>query len=273
MASITAEHGWQLVQDSASAYERYLVPLLFDTGARDLLDRVGVGPGQRVLDVACGTGIVARHAARRVGPDGEVTGIDLNPDMLAVAGAATDGSPTIRFEEASADDLPLPDASVDVACCQQGLQFFADRAAALAEVHRVLAPGGRLAASTCRSLAHQPGYVPLVEALRRHVGEPAAEGMASPFALGDADELRALVTQAGFLEVEIRIAVWSIRLDSAEAFLRGETASSPLGAVIAALDRDVVDALVADLAAGLAAHTDDAGLSFPFETLVVTATR
>jgi ubiquinone/menaquinone biosynthesis C-methylase UbiE len=279
MASVTTAHGWQLQQDSANAYERYLVPLLFEVGARHLLDSVRIGPGQRVLDVACGTGIVARTAVRRVGPSGEVTGVDLNPDMLAVARevsarevAASDAAP-IRWVEASADELPLAGASVDVACCQQGLQFLADRAAALAELHRVLTPGGRLGLSTCRPLEHQPGYVPLVEALRHHVGESAAAGMASPFAFGDRQEIRSLVAEAGFRDVEVRIEVWPVRLDSPEAFLRGESASSPLGGVIAALDGDVVEALLADLAEGLGPHTDDAGISFPFETLVVTATR
>jgi ubiquinone/menaquinone biosynthesis C-methylase UbiE len=274
MTDTTTLHGWQLHEDSAEAYEHYLVPLIFDAGARTLLDRLEVKPGQRVLDLACGTGIVARHAARRVGADGEVTAVDVNPGMLAVARAAAASEPTtVRFEHASAEDLPLPDASVDVACCQQGLQFFGDRPAALAQLHRVLVPGGRLGLSLCRSLEHQPGYVPLVEALRRHVGEPAAQGMASPFAFGDGDQVRALVKAAGFRDVEIHIDVTALRLASPEAFLYGEVASSPLGEVISALDGDVIDALLADLADGLAPHTDDRGIAFPFETLVLTATR
>jgi ubiquinone/menaquinone biosynthesis C-methylase UbiE len=274
MSSPTTAHGWQLQEDSASAYERYLVPLLFEAGARHLVDSVRLAPGERILDVACGTGVVARTAARRVGPSGAVTGVDLNAGMLAVARAASAGAATpIRWVEASAEDLPLPDGTVDVACCQQGLQFFTDRAAALTELRRVLVPGGRLGLNTCRPLEHQPGYVPLVEALRRHVGEPAAAGMASPFSFGDPQKVRLLVAEAGFGDVEVRIVIWPVRLDSPEAFLRGETASSPLGGVIAALDADVTEALLEDLVDGLGPHTDDAGISFPFETLVVTATR
>lgn len=276
MVDTLTAHGWQLEEDSADAYERYLVPLLFDRAARDLLDVADVAPGDRVLDLACGTGAVTRHAARRVTPGGRVIGIDVNPGMLSVAAqavASADGGIGVRFEEADAEALPLPDACIDVACCQQGLQFVADRAAALAELHRVTVPGGRLVLSVCRGLEHQPGYRPLVDALRRRVGVDAATGMASPFALGDADEVRGLVRGAGFGEVEVHIAVWPLRVDSPEAFLRGETASSPLGAVIAALDADVVAGLLEDLAEGLAPHTDDAGLSFPFESLVVTAIR
>jgi SAM-dependent methyltransferase len=267
--------GWQLEETSAAAYERYLVPLLFDRAANDLLDVVDVVPGERVLDLACGTGAVTRHAARRVAPGGLVVGVDVNSGMLAVAAEQVriDGGADVRLEEASAEALPLPDGSFDVACCQQGLQFVADRAAALAELHRVTVPGGRLALSLCRGLEHQPGYRPLIGVLAHHVGADAAAGMASPFALGDAEVVRTLVLQAGFDEVQVRIAVWPVRVASPQAFLRGETASSPLGAVIAALDADVVAALLEDLAEELRPHTDDAGLSFPFESLVVTATR
>ena len=272
MTQTPTMHGWQLEEDSATAYERFLVPLLFDDAARDLVDRLEVRSGERVLDVACGTGAVARHAARRVEPDGEVVAVDLNPGMLTAAQAAA-ASPSIRWEEASADALPLPDGSFDVACCQQGLQFFGDRPAALAEMHRVTAPGGRLGLSVCRPLEHQPGYRPLVDALRRHVGQAAAEGRASPFGFGDRDEVTDLVRGAGFRDVEVQIVIWPLRVSSPEAFLRGETASSPLGGVIADLDNEVIDALVADIAEGLAPHTDDAGLAFPIETLVVTALR
>jgi SAM-dependent methyltransferase len=275
MADTLATHGWQLAEDSAAAYERYLVPLLFDRAARDLLDAVGVAPGDRVLDLACGTGAVTRHAARRTGPGGRVVGVDVNPAMLAEAAihVRTDGGADVHLEEAHAEALPLPEASIDVACCQQGLQFVTDPAAALAELHRVMVPGGRLGLSLCRGLEHQPGYRPLVDALGRHVGADAAIGMGSPFALGDADEVRALVRAAGFRDLAVRITVWPVRVASPRTFLRGETASSPLGEVIAALDADVVAALLDDLAEGLAPHTDDAGLSFPFESLVITATR
>jgi ubiquinone/menaquinone biosynthesis C-methylase UbiE len=272
MTQTATAHGWQLEEDSATAYERFLVPLLFDTSARDLLDRLHVRSGDRVLDVACGTGAVARHAAQRVEPDGEVVAVDLSPGMLAAAKEAA-ASRSIRWEEASADALPLEDGHVDVVCCQQGLQFFGDRPAALAEMHRVTTPGGRLGVSVCRPLEHQPGYRPLVDGLRRHVGQAAAEGMASPFGFGDRDEVVEVVRAAGFQDVEARIVIWPLRISSPTAFLRGETASSPLGGVIAELDDEVIDALIADISEGSRPHTDDAGLSFPIETLVVTAVR
>jgi len=148
--AIAQTHGWQLAEGSAAAYERYLVPVFMDPWAADLIDAVEVAPGQRVLDIACGTGVVTRHAAARVGSGGEVTAVEVNPGMLAVARAAAAGMPApIRWHEAGAEQLPLADASIDVVLCQQGLQFFYDPAAALAEMRRIARPGGRLGVSTC----------------------------------------------------------------------------------------------------------------------------
>lgn len=267
-------HGWQLNETGAAAYERNLVPVFFDAWAADLVDAVGVRPAERVLDVACGTGIVARHAARRVGPDGEVAGVDAIAAMLSAAREAASRLGTqIRWKEATADDLPFPDESFDVALCQQGLQFFADRPAALAEMYRVTRPDGRLGLSTCRSLEHQPGDAVLIDTVKRHVGVEAGKVVASPYSLGDPEEVRTLITDAGFHAAHLRFAVWSIRFSSAEAILRAETSSSPLGDLVGQLDGDVQEALILDFTEALLPHTDDRGVVFPFETIVVTATR
>lgn len=272
MTTTAQESGWQLTEGSAAAYERQLVPLLFDRWAADLLADVGLHPGERVVDVACGTGIVARHAAARVGTDGSVTGVDLNPSMLEVARTAG-ADADIRWEQADATALPLADGEVDVAVCQQGLQFFPRRDEALAELRRVTAPGGRLAVSTCRGLEHQPGYRVLADVLDAHVGAGAADMIRSPFALGQVGEIRRLVTDAGWVDARTRIAVWPLRFSSPEAFLRVETSSSPLGEVVAALDTDVIQRLLADLEQRLRPHRDDHGVVFPMETGVVTAHR
>lgn len=266
--------GWQLDDARARDYERFLVAAVLDGWAADLVDTVGVSAGERVLDVGCGTGVVARHAAARVGPRGTVTGVDRNQSMLGVArelGGHLD--PPVTWLEGDATALPVAAVSVDVALCQQVLQFVADPAAALAELHRVLVPGGRVGVSTCRPLAHQPGYTALLGAAARHLGDRAGAVLASVFALGDLHQVGGLVAAAGFSDVHRRIELTTFRLPSAEALLTAETSSSPLGPATELVDGAAYDALVADVEAALAPHTDDDGVIFPFETLVVTARR
>lgn len=126
--------GWQLQGSAADAYEEYLVPAIFRACAVRLLDVVGVEEGQRVLDVACGTGVVARLAADRVGASGEVTGVDVNPEMLATARRAANAlgpsAAVVEWREADVASLPFADGRFDVVLCQEAVQFFPDRGAA-----------------------------------------------------------------------------------------------------------------------------------------------
>jgi ubiquinone/menaquinone biosynthesis C-methylase UbiE len=138
---------WQVAGSAPEVYERELVPAVFGPWAPILIDLAQPKLGERVVDIACGTGVIARTAAVKVGPTGVVAGVDLNPGMLTVARSLkpTDDAASVHWHEASADRLPLPDGSFDIAYCQLGLQFFADRPAALREMRRVLSSGGRLA--------------------------------------------------------------------------------------------------------------------------------
>src|SRR5690349_10875761 len=131
---------WQVAGSAPEVYERELVPAVFGAWAPILVDLARPRLGERVVDIACGTGIIARVAAVKVGPTGAVAGIDLNPGMLAVARSlkTTNDAASVQWHEASADRLPLSDGSFDIAYCQLGLQFFADRPAALREMRRVL---------------------------------------------------------------------------------------------------------------------------------------
>src|SRR5689334_8372947 len=155
-----SEH-WQLEGSAPELYQRYLVPAVTGQWAADLVERAALQPGERVLDVACGTGVVARLAAARVGPSGRVAALDLNPGMLAVArtlpGEPGEGAAAvIEWYEDSALALPFPEASFEVAFCQLGLQFFPDRPQALQEMRRVLVSGGRLALSVFGPIEHNP---------------------------------------------------------------------------------------------------------------------
>lgn len=266
--------GWQLDETGARGYEANLVPAAMDPWAADLVDAAGLRPGDRVLDLGCGTGIVTRHAARQVGPTGSIAAVDSNPAMLAVARELTaDLEAPATLHRTGADDLPFAEGEFDAVLCQQAIQFFPDPGAALGEVRRVTMPGGRLGIGTCRSLERQLGYLVLADVVERHLGRDAAQVIASPYALGDTDRLRALVVEAGFGDVSSRYVLTPFRFPSPTAFLAAETASSPLGDLTTSLDPDVLGGLVEELTARMRPHTDDLGVLFPFETVVVTATR
>lgn len=258
---------------SAEVYERELVPAIFRSWAAELVDLAAPRPGERVLDVACGTGIVARTAAARVGPGGTVVGYDLNPAMLAVAHRESARlRPTITWQQGTATALPFADASFDVVCCQQGAQFFDDRARGLAELRRVVTPRGRVALSVWRGLDQHPVYRALDEVLSGHLDPGALAGSDAPFSMGDADALRALLREVGFGHVDLRISIGTVRFSSAEHMLSAiGGAHAPLAAALTALDPAARHGLFSDLATALHPYTDDDGIAYPMVSSVVLA--
>jgi ubiquinone/menaquinone biosynthesis C-methylase UbiE len=161
------QSGWQLSGSGPEAYERYLVGPILTPCTPGLLQAAALVAGDRVLDIACGTGAVARLTAQRVGLTGRVMGVDLNPGMLAMARQlARQGlAANIEWRESDAAVLPVPDAHFDVVLCQQGLQFFPDKPGALREIHRVLVPGGRFACSVLRDIRYNPFQQAVADAL------------------------------------------------------------------------------------------------------------
>jgi ubiquinone/menaquinone biosynthesis C-methylase UbiE len=229
----------------AENYQRFFVPSIGAPVADDLIGIADLQPGQRVLDVACGTGVVTRRAAERVGAAGAVAGLDVNPGMLAVARSQTPPDIAIDWHEASAESMPLPDEAFDVVLCQMGLQFVPNKLAALREMRRVLATGGR-------ALVTVPGPKPpmfaiMTDALARHLSPEAASFADLVFSLHDVDELTLLMRSSGFREVDVEVKPKSLRLPAPADFLWQYIHSTPLGAAAAqagdakreALERDV----------------------------------
>ena len=266
--------GWQLDRHGPAAYEEYLVPAIFESWADRLVDRVAIQPDDRVLDVACGTGIVSRCVGERLGTDGTVIGLDLNERMLEVASAAGSAvQPQIEWRRGDATDLPFPAEHFDVVCCQQALQFFDDPAAALDEMYRVLEPGGRLGVSVWRPLSFNPGYVALADAFERHVGDTAATMMRSPFPAWNGETFRSFARDVGFDTFTITIEIGSVRYPSVEAFVRREAASSPLADSLSELEQEVQEAIVRDVRESIETYIDDVGIVSPMESYVLTADR
>jgi ubiquinone/menaquinone biosynthesis C-methylase UbiE len=264
------ESGWQLTGKGPAAWQRYLVPVL-EGWAHDLVRRAALRPGQRVLDVGTGTGLVARVAAPEVRWTGSVTGVDVNPAMLEVAReAAAFVHPPIEWAEGDAAALPFPDGSFDAVLSQLVLMFVPDRGAALREMRRVTAPGGRMAFSVLRGTEHNPGWRPLIAALDRHAGKELGDMYRAIFALGDAAGLREAVEGAGWTDVRLEIRVAAARYPSARELVRWELESAPVPALWEGF-AGAGEAIVRDVEAALADYRDDRGIVFPAQGYVVEA--
>ncbi len=190
----------QVNTSAAEIYEDFFVPALFQEWADRVADAANLHPGQRVLDVACGTGVLTRTVADRVGLGGQAVGLDINEGMLAVA---EQKAPHITWRHGPAENLPFEDNSFDTVVSQFGLMFFENRQAALQEMLRVLKPGGKLAVAVWDSIENTPGYAAMVELLQRLFGDEAANGLRAPYNLGDTQLLQQVFTEAGIPQAEI----------------------------------------------------------------------
>lgn len=228
-------------------YERFFVPAIGEPLANDLIRLAALRPGERILDVACGTGIVARLASQQVGSNGTVAGLDVNPGMLEVARSITPADMSIEWYESSAEDMPLPDESFDVVLCQLSLQFMTDKLVALQEMRRVLGPGGRL-------ILNVPGpttkvFAVLAEAMERHISSQAAGFVNHVFSLHDTTEIQQLMSEADFCDIAVQANNKMLNLPPPKEFLWQYVHSTPLAGVVekvdeedlAALEREVVD--------------------------------
>jgi SAM-dependent methyltransferase len=259
---------WQVSTDAAEVYESCFVPAIFGAWAAPVADAAGIRTGNNVLDVGCGTGVLAREALRRVGQEGQVVGVDLNEGMLAVA-ARTE--PNIAWQLGDAASLRFEDASFDVVVSQFALMYFPDRVASLREMWRILAPGGRLAVAAWAPIDHARGYQILVEIALRQCGREAADVLAAPFVLGDQAELAELVVNSGISGANVSLHEGSIRFPSVKEFIRIEVKGSPLAAM---LSDDVMQTLAAESEDALVEFVMPSGeIVMPMDAHIVTASK
>ena len=254
---------------AARAYEDLHVPALFRQWAPRVVEAAGIRSGHRVLDVACGTGVLAREAALHLGENGFIAGLDAAPGMLAVAERL---APSIEWREGVAESLPYEDDSFDAVVSQFGLMFFQDRPAALREMLRVLVPGGRIAVAVWESLENSEAYPIEVALLERLAGERAADALRAPFVLGDGAELTALFRDAGAGSVEIATHHGTARFPSVktmvEADLRGWL---PIMGVV--LTEEQIEAILEEAEQALGRYvTANGAVEFDAPAHIVTGT-
>ncbi len=273
---MSEQEQWQLAGSAPELYQRYLVPAVTAIWAADLVEQAALWPGERVLDVACGTGVVARLASERVGSTGQVAALDINAGMLEVARSLPPViGARISWHEGSVLALPFAAATFDVVLCQLGLQFFPDQPAALQEIRRVLVSNGRLALNVFGPIEHNPATHALADALDRRMHPGASVAKRTEHMLADTRELGMLIAAAGFRDIEIRTVSKRMRFPSPAEYVRIQLAATPLATLIAQYDAErrerLVAVLIEDVSAALAPYLEDAGLAFPQEVHSVLA--
>ncbi|HSS66182.1 MAG TPA: methyltransferase domain-containing protein [Gammaproteobacteria bacterium] len=234
----------QVNKSAAEVYEDFFVPALFQQWTARVADAAEIGAGQRVLDVACGTGTLTREIAARVGAEGSVVGVDINDGMLEVARRKT---PQVEWRRGAAEALPFEDHSFDAVVCQFALMFFTDRRAAIREMLRVLRPGGRLAVAVWDRVENSPGYAAVTGLLQRLFGDEAANALRAPFNLGDEQALRSEFANAGISGLEIMTRAGTARFSSIKDWMYTDVKGWTLADMIddAQFDRLLKEAEVA----------------------------
>jgi 2-polyprenyl-3-methyl-5-hydroxy-6-metoxy-1,4-benzoquinol methylase len=232
----------------AENYQRYFVPAIATPVSAGLLDVAALHEGERVLDVACGTGVIARLAAAQVGNTASVTGVDVAPDMIDIAKATpVAGGADIDWHVSDAASLPLADGSYDVVLCQMALMFMEDRAAALAEMHRVLAPGGRVVVNTPGAI--QPVFELMEQAIVQHISPELGGFVRAVFSMHDPEALVTLLQGSGLRDVSATVSTATLRLPTPAEFLWQYVNLTPMGPFVAeapetaqaAMERQVVE--------------------------------
>jgi ubiquinone/menaquinone biosynthesis C-methylase UbiE len=206
----------QFKLNAAKVYEDFFVPAIFLEWTERIMEAAKINESQKVLDVACGTGVLARAISKRIGSAGEVIGLDSNNDMLRVASQI---APGIKWILGSAESLPFEDNKFDAVVSQFGLMFFTDRLKAIQEMMRVLKPNGNLAVAVWDSLDSNLGYASLVNLLQSHFGDNVADKLRAPFILGDKQKLLQIFEEAGVSSPSINTITGTARFPSIRSWV------------------------------------------------------
>jgi SAM-dependent methyltransferase len=261
---------------AADTYDEVLVPRLFTPCAEILLSRLALRPGTTLLDVACGTGIVVRLAAPRLGPAGLVIGRDINEAMVvrARSHAPPPGSARLEFGVSPAAPLDLDDESVDAVTCQQGLQFFPEPVAALAEMRRCLRPSGRVGIAVWFGVEECPLWAALEAGLAEEWGAEHASGIRQPFSWPGADALTSAMAGAGFTDVQLSDHTVVMHFEGGVRQAMRAIAATPFAGDVRALDAVDYERMMRTVMRHFGRSTDlDATVDIPARTWIGMAVR
>lgn len=262
---------WQVPGSWSEIYQSIFVPAMMGEWPLQVIALTFPQPGEHVLDIACGTGALTRCVAKSLGPSGRVVGLDLSPEMLAVARTiAPHGrqSASIEWQEGDANALPFESETFDVAYCAFGLMFFLDRVAALKEMWRVLKQGGRLALSVWGPIGGCPGQKAIHESWERHFGADEAAGFLQQHVLGDHVMVYSIVREAGFREISVQLRTGMVRWQSPEQLVRSCGALSGTSA-----DEATRNALIDEVSTALQPYVTADGLAYPIEAILASARK
>ena len=265
---------WQVARDAAERYTQVLVPAILGPAARALVELSDLRGGETVLDVGCGTGAAARFAAEKVGSSGRVTGVDVNAGMIDVAKSLppVQGA-VIEWFENSAYQLPFSEGAFDIALCAQTLQFLEDRPRALAEMYRVLTPGGRIAVSLWCDLRESPYFHGLVQAVTDHIGVETASGLRAAFSLPDLETICALLTSAGFKDPRAAVKQLDLELPNLSEFVPRHVSATPMAGGFHAASEEARRQVIQQVSEQLLPYETDQGIRVPFRTHLVMGTK
>lgn len=266
------ENAKRLDTTAAEAYEKYLVPTMNGPQAVEAVNIASPCSGERVLDVACGTGIAVRLSLPRVAPGGTVAGLDFDPAMIAVARSIVQSpdDTALEWHCASAMEMPFKPGTFDIVFCLQGLQFLPDCTVGLSEIRRVMKTGGRLVAIVWNGPEHCKGQNAIVQALKRRNLDAAP--MLKVLSMGDAGKLQKHASEAGFREVNIRVASTSALFASARHFVDALAAGGPASRhALSKVPEDQRAAFHQEISSALQQYENEAGVAIPLGYLVLTA--
>jgi SAM-dependent methyltransferase len=257
-----------LTPEAAQGYEQYFVPAIFDQWPPRIIESAGVGSDDNVLEVGCGTGVLAREVVKRVGPNGAVTGLDLSESML---GVARELCPDVDFRQGNAMSLPFDDKSFDVAIASFVLMFVPDPVLAVSELWRVLKPGGRVVITVWEALGGNPVYAGLVDIAKRRIDDAAGSSLAWPFALGENGKLEEICGSAGVADVAISAHDGRAKFPSLDGFVKTEIQSWVLADSV---DEENLNAVAADAQERFADYCDNSGaVNIPLNAIMATAKK